>query len=155
LPDVARREAAYNGRVQPTFARQPHLHFATGGLFLEAVAAREFARLGACFEPDVSMSALLSDGFDTWIGPAEVSGAFAEWFGDVDCFELADASVGQIGSLLELRWRVRCAGGRFDDDVMVIEQHAFVATGRTGRIHRISLLCSGFWNEPPYERTLR
>jgi hypothetical protein len=62
-------------------------------------------------------------------------------------FEVTDASVGEVGALLQLRWRLRLRGARLGDVAMVVEQHAYAATGATGRIERMSLLCSGFWKE--------
>jgi len=58
---------------------------------------------------------------------------------------MVEASVGEVGRLLELRWRLRVAGGRFEDAAQEVEQHVFAAVGPTGRIERLSLLCSGFW----------
>ena len=121
--------------------------FAVAGSFLESLAARDFDRLAAALDDDASLSALLPRGFDQWHGAVEIKGAFTGWFGDVDEFEVVDASVGQVGSRLQLRWRVRVRGGRFNDDVMVVEQHVYAKTGATGRICAMSLLCSGFCKE--------
>ena len=121
--------------------------FAVAGSFLESLAARDFDRLATALDDDASLSALLPRGFDEWRGAEAITGAFVGWFGDVDEFEVVDASVGQVGSRLQLRWRVRVRGGRFNDDAMVVEQHVYAATGATGRIRAMSLLCSGFCKE--------
>jgi hypothetical protein len=97
------------------------------------------------------MSALLPSGFREWVGAPEIGAAFGRWFGDAHRFEVLDASVGHIGSLLELRWRCRLVAARFDDAPMVVEQHAFASTAPSGRVSHISLLCSGFWREHPEE----
>ncbi|HEY5014480.1 MAG TPA: nuclear transport factor 2 family protein [Acidimicrobiia bacterium] len=123
-------------------------HFAAAGSFLEALAAQDFERLAAALDDDASLSALLPRGFCEWRGAAEIAAMFEKWFGDVDEFEVADAAVGQVGSRLQLRWRMRVRGGpRFGDDAMVVEQHVYADTAPTGRIRSMSLLCSGFCKE--------
>jgi len=118
--------------------------FAVAGSFLEALAARDFGRLGATLDDDATLKALLTRGFDEWRGAAEIRSAFERWFGDADEFEVVDASVGQVGPRLQLRWRVRVHGGRFGAETMVVEQHVYADTAVTGRIRSMSLLCSGF-----------
>ena len=118
--------------------------FAVAGSLLEALAARDFDRVSASFEDAASLSALLPRGLCEWQGAAEIGAAFFGWFGDHDDFEVVDASVGQVGSRLQLRWRVRVRGARFDGETRVAEQHAYADTGATGRIRSMVLLCSGF-----------
>ncbi|HEY3723134.1 MAG TPA: hypothetical protein VGN59_07210 [Acidimicrobiia bacterium] len=125
------------------------LHFMAAGALLEALTAHDFRQLEAALDPDATMSALLPGGFREWSGAPDIGAAFERWFGQARRFEVVDASVGHIGSLLELRWRFRLEAARFDDASMVVEQHAFASTGPTGRVRHISLLCSGFWKEHP------
>jgi SnoaL-like protein len=122
--------------------------FAVAGLLLEAFAAHDFDRLATALDDHASLSALLPRGFDEWNGAAGIRSAFEQWFGDVDEFEVADASVGQVGSRLQLRWRVRVRGGpRFGDEAMVVEQYLYADTAPNGRVRHMSLLCSGFCPE--------
>ncbi len=121
--------------------------FAVAGSLLEALAARDFERLAAALDDDASLGALLPRGFCEWHGATEISAMFRQWFGEIEQFEVADASVGQVGSRLQLRWRVRVRGARFGDETMVVEQHVFADTGPSGRIRSMSLLCSGFCSE--------
>jgi hypothetical protein len=123
--------------------------FAVGGAVLETVAAQRFDELAAALDPDASLLALLPRGFFEWHGVPEICRMFQQWFGDVDHFEVADASVGQVGALLQLRWRLRLGGSRLGPGPKVVEQHVYAATGPSGRITRLSLLCSGFWDEHP------
>jgi hypothetical protein len=130
---------------QPT-ALAPH--FAAAGTVVEAIANHDFARLSETLDEAATMSALLPRGFDEWHGPRDICAAFDKWFGDVDEFEVVDASVGQVGALLHLRWRVRVQGGpRFPDAPKVAEQNVYATTNATGRIDRMRLLCSGFCDE--------
>jgi hypothetical protein len=122
-------------------------HFAVAGLVLEALASHDFERLATALDDDASLAALLPRGFREWQGAAEICAVFDRWFGNVEKCELADAAVGQVGPLLQLRWRMRLQGVRLGDRPMVVEQHAYATTGPNGRIQRMSLLCSGFWNE--------
>ncbi len=119
--------------------------FAVAGLLLEALAAHDFERLAATLDCDATLSALLPSGHREWRGANDIAGAFELWFGDADEFELVDASVGRIGALIELRWQLRVRAARRGAAAMVVEQHVYAATGRDGRIARLSLLCSGFW----------
>jgi ketosteroid isomerase-like protein len=113
---------------------------------LDALAARDFDAVADAFEPDATLAALLPRGHDDWEGATAIRGAFERWFGDVESLEVADASIGRIGDLLQLRWRLRVQGGpRFGAGPMVVEQHASAHRGSTGRIGRMSLLCTGFW----------
>jgi hypothetical protein len=121
--------------------------FAVAGSFLEALAAHDFDRLTDVLDADASMAALLPRGFDEWHGAAGVTAAFEQWFGGVDEFEVVDASVGQVGSRLQLRWRVKVRGGHRGDEPMIVEHHVYADTAPTGRIRAMSLLCSGFCRE--------
>jgi ketosteroid isomerase-like protein len=140
----------YNGGMTETSTpSQTGPAFSSAGTFLEAIAAHDFARLADALDPEATMSALLPRGFDEQQGAAAICAAFERWFGNVEHFELADASVGQIGALLQMRWRLRLCGTRFGDAPMTVEQNVFAATAPDGRIKHLSLLCSGFWPATP------
>ncbi len=133
----------YNWRMATTTSPSGP-QFAVAGSFLEALAAHDFDRLAAALDDAASLSALLPRGFREWHGPGEIRAVFELWFGGLSEFEVVDASVGQVGSRLQLRWRVQVRGGRFGDDAMVVEQHVYADAAPSGRIQRMSLLCSGF-----------
>jgi hypothetical protein len=137
---------SYNGGMTTTPATA-NPHFAIAGVLVEALAAQDFDGIAAALEPDATMEALLPRGDVSWEGAADICSAFATWFGDVEEYELADVSVGQVGELLQLRWRVRVRGVRFGAEPMIAEQSAYARTGSNARIDRIRLLCSGFWSE--------
>ncbi|MGZ4598182.1 MAG: hypothetical protein ACXWCM_00430 [Acidimicrobiales bacterium] len=113
------------------------------------MAAHEFDQLAAALDVDASLSALLPRGFCEWQGASEICAQFERWFGDVEQYEVVDASVGQVGALLQLTWRLRLEGERLGDGARIVEQHVYATTDVTGRIQRMSLLCSGFWEEHP------
>jgi len=122
-------------------------HGSVGGALLWSLANGDFDRLAMVFEPDATLTALLPDGLHEWQGPARISGAFVGWFGRVDECELLEVAVAPHGPRLQMRWRARVRGGGFGDADFVVEQHAYVDPAPTGRIQRMSMLCSGFVRE--------
>jgi hypothetical protein len=121
--------------------------FSVAGTFLEGLAVQDFSRIAATLAADAQLTALVPSGFKHLAGPGQISATFRRWFGDVDEFELIDASVGEVGPRLHLRWRARVRAPRFDGDWYVVEQQVYADTGPDGRITQLFLLCSGFWPE--------
>src|SRR5881296_1111605 len=113
---------------RPTMAR-----WAVGGVFLEGLAARDFARLRASLAPGVRFRALLPPGPAEWEGAEAVAETFRSWFGDATDFELVDATVGEVGGRLHLSWRLRVRPAPFDIGAgwHVIEQQAYADAGDT------------------------
>jgi len=126
--------------------------WSVGGVFIEALANRDYGRLAATLGSAVRFRAMLPPGPMDWQGPDEVSGAFSSWFGGAEDFELVDATVGEVGGRLHLSWRVRLRPAPFGigDGWHVIEQHAFADADET--IESLDLLCSGFHPEDNDER---
>jgi hypothetical protein len=118
--------------------------WSVGGVFLEALANRNFRALAATLAPDVRFRAMLPPGPMDWEGAARVSEVFGSWFGQADEFELVDATVGEVGGRLHLSWRLRVSPAPFDigEGWHVIEQQAYANAGDT--IESLDLLCSGF-----------
>jgi hypothetical protein len=137
---------SYNGGM--TTSTSPTApQFATAGLFIERLTAGDFDRLALALEPDVKLSALLPRGFCEWEGRDAFCGAFATWFGGFDEYEVLDATVGQVGTRLQLRWRLHVHGGRLGPEDFVVEQQCYATAGSSGRIQHLSLVCSGFCKE--------
>jgi hypothetical protein len=121
--------------------------FSVAGAFLEGLATRDFERLGSALCDEVHLRALLPPGLFEWDGPDDVKAAFVRWFGDAQQFELVDAVVGEVGSRLHLRWRVRLQAERLGGRWFVVEQQAYADTDASDRIQHLSLLCSGYCPE--------
>ncbi len=121
--------------------------WSVGGVFLEALANRDYDRMASTLGPTVRFRAMLPPGPMDWAGPEEVTAAFRSWFGSADEFELVDATVGEVGGRLHLSWRLRVRPAPFDigEGWHVIEQHAYADAGDT--IDALDLLCSGFHAE--------
>jgi hypothetical protein len=121
--------------------------WSVGGVFLEALAKRDYQLMASIFSPAVRFRALLPPGPMDWAGADEVAGAFSSWYGQADDFELIDATVGEVGGRLHLAWRLRLRPAPFGlgDGWHVIEQQAYADAGDT--IESVDLLCSGFHPE--------
>lgn len=128
----------------------PVARWSVGGIFLEALANRDFDRLAATLGSNIRFRALLPPGPMEWQGPEAVAGAFRSWFGEPDEFELVDATVGEVGGRLHLTWRLRVRPAPFGigEGWHVIEQQAYADA--TGTIEALDILCSGF--QPESER---
>ena len=116
----------------------------TGGLFVEALARRDFTAMACCLSPTVRFRALLPRRDVDVVGRDATMAEFRRWFADeADALEILDATVGQIGRRLYLRWRVRMTPlDPGQGETRVVEQHAFATGGE--RLESLSLLCSGF-----------
>lgn len=115
-----------------------------GGIFLEALATRDYERMSTTLGPNIRFRALLPPGPMQWQGPPQVAEAFRSWFADADDFELVEATVGEIGGRLHLSWRIRVRPAPFGigEGWHVIEQHGYADA--TDSIETLDLLCSGF-----------
>lgn len=153
LPDSPPAQVPYNGTMTTTArsssqGTRPGIPGWSGpGTFLDGLAAQNFDRLASAVRDDVHLSALLPRGFMEWDGAGAVKAAFTRWFGDVDRFEFIDATAGEVGPRLHLRWRVRVQAERLGAGWFVVEQQAYADTDAADRIQRLSLLCSGYCPE--------
>ena len=118
--------------------------FALAGSFLEGLAAQDFARLGGALTADVRLRALLPPGFREWTGAQVIADQFAHWFGNTEDFELVDATVGEVGGRLHLRWRLRLQAERLGPGWFTVEQLAYADATDGGHIDRIDLRCTGY-----------
>jgi hypothetical protein len=117
-----------------------------GGLLLEALAERDFARMADCFEPSATMRALLPSGPARFEGATEIIDSFRCWFGGAAGFEVLDGTVSEVGGRLHIAWRLRLDSTPMGDQGWhVIEQQSYLRADR--RIAEIDLLCSGFQPE--------
>jgi hypothetical protein len=123
---------------------EPVARWSVGGVFLEALADRDYRRLASTLGPQVRFRAMLPPGPMGWEGADEVSGVFSSWFGEAEDFEVVDATVGEVGGRLHLSWRLRLRPAPFGigEGWHVIEQQAYADAGE--QIESIDLLCSGF-----------
>jgi hypothetical protein len=117
------------------------------GAFLDSLAAQDFARLGGALTPGARLRALLPSGPAEWTGADEIARVFAGWFGDTGDFDLVEATVGDVGGRLRLRWRLRLRAERLGPGWFTVEQQAYADTNGERRITRLDLLCTGYRRE--------
>jgi hypothetical protein len=133
----------------PTTAPPAEPQFAAAGLFLEKLATGDFGKLAVALEPDATLRALLPQRYRECVGQQAVCDAFAELLGGMDEYAILDATVGLVGTRLQLSWRLHVHGGRLGPHDFVVEQYAYADAGPTGRLQSLSLVCSGFCREHP------
>ena len=123
------------------------VRWSVGGIFLEALANRDYVRMGTTLGSRVRFRAMLPPGPMDREGPDAVTAAFSSWFGDAEGFELVDATVGEVGGRLHLSWRLRVRPAPFGigEGWHLIEQQAYATAPES--IEAIDLLCSGFHPE--------
>lgn len=131
----------------PSSETRTTARWSVGGIFLEALATRDYERMATTLGEDVRFRALLPPGPTQWQGSPQVAEAFRSWFGGADDFEVVDATVGEIGGRLHLSWRIRVRPAPFGigEGWHVIEQHGYADA--TDAIETLDLLCSGFRTE--------
>ena len=127
--------------------------WSVGGVFLEALANRNFEQLAATLAPEVRFRAMLPPGPMDWEGSGAVRDVFGSWFGCAEDFELVDATVGEVGGRLHLSWRLRLRPAPFGigGGWHVIEQQVYADAGDS--ITSFDLLCSGFHPERVSEQS--
>jgi hypothetical protein len=118
--------------------------FALAGAFLEGLAGQDFAKLGGALAPGARLRALLPPGLMERTGAEEIAEVFARWFGGTEVFDPVEATVGEVGGRLHLRWRLRLQAERLGGGWFTVEQQAYADTDAGGRIARLDLLCTGY-----------
>jgi len=117
---------------------------ATAAAFLQGLADQDFDALVGTLAADARLRALLPKGLREWTGDEEIAGQFARWFGDTTDFELVEATLGEVGGRLQLRWRLRLRAERLGPGWFTVEQHAYGDAGADGRLARLDLVCTGY-----------
>lgn len=112
------------------------------GRFLDALTRRDFPAMADCLSATARMRAVTPMRELDLNGPAEISERFGMWFGDSADFDVVDASLGEVGTRIYFRWRIRTSGRGGTTQLEIVEQHVFATV--TERIDSLELLCSGF-----------
>ena len=109
--------------------------------FLDAVGARDFDALGACFDDDARLRALVPSRLREESGPDAIAQRYRFWLGDADTVELLDREHDEIVGSERVRYRLRVVDPQ--DGEQVMEQEGY-ATVSGDRITALNLVCSGF-----------
>jgi hypothetical protein len=121
--------------------------FTPAGAFLHGLTTQDFTQLGGERAADARLRALLPPGHREWTGAEEIAGAFAHWFGDTEDYDAVEATAGEVGGRLHLRWRMRLRARRLGAGWFTVEQQAYADTDDDGRIAQLDLLCTGYRRE--------
>jgi hypothetical protein len=132
----------------PPIRPNPVDRTSAAGQLLEALTARDFDRMAACFEADATMRAMLPSGPTAFHGAAQIVENLRIWFGGAHEFKVLEGAVGEVAGRPHVTWRLRMHPTPWGDDAWhVVEQHAYLHAGE--RIAAIDLLCSGFQPDGP------
>lgn len=118
--------------------------FAIAGVFLRGLTAQDFTQLGGALAAGARLRALVPKGSLEWTGAEQIADTFARWFGDTEDFDPVEATIGEVGGRLHLRWRLRLQAARLGPGWFTVEQQAYADTDDDGRISRLDLLCTGY-----------
>ena len=141
-------EARITRIVHPMTTGELH-RIEIGARLLDALEARDYDALAACFAPDATLRAIVPPGLREADGPEAIVERFRIWTEDVADFALDAREVTLFADLVRLRWVVY--GIDPDGDAMptVFEQTAYAETV-DGRITQLRIACSG--NRPTARR---
>lgn len=115
--------------------------------FLGGLVAQDFATVADAMAPHVHLRALLPGGLWEGTGAEVVAGRFERWFGDTEQFDPIEATVGEAGGRVYLRWRFRLQARRLGPGSFVVEQSAYADVEERARITRLDLVCTGYLQE--------
>lgn len=121
--------------MQRSSATEPGLRL------IEALAERDFARLGGTLADDVRMRALIPPGPLELTGRDAAAGRFSSWFGSADELELVGSASDTVADRVHVTYRLRVK--RPTDGWRLVEQH-LVCTIEAGHITALDLICTGF-----------
>src|SRR5436189_6044730 len=103
-----------------------------GEELVAALAAQDWARLEACFAPDVPLFAAVPSARDPLrgrTGATTVASQLAAWFGDADPLELVESHVEPVAGKVRVSYRFRS----FEEGAWhLVEQQAFCEVGAAG-----------------------
>lgn len=120
------------------------LALAVAGRFIDGLAARDFDTVLDALTDDVAFRALLPTRVLDVTGRKAVAATFDVWFGKVECWEMLEAVVGEVGGRVHLRWRLRLTNPAVGPGTFLVEQQIYADAGPDGRLRDVSLLCTGY-----------
>jgi hypothetical protein len=110
--------------------------------FVDALAARDFARLERSLAPDVDFHAVVpgTGSFREQSGAEATANQFRSWFSDAEPLELLHSSVEPVADKLRLTYRFAA----FEEQQWhIVEQQGYALVGDRG-IEKLDVACSGF-----------
>ena len=112
-----------------------------GGQLLDAIAARDYERIEACFADNASLRVLTPGPLREFEGAADAAGRYRFWLGPLAGFELIDGDVEDIADRVRIRYRFR---GLDPERGWQLNEHTGYATVEEGLVAALSVTCTGF-----------
>ncbi len=112
-----------------------------GEALLEAVAARDYEAIEACFAPEATFDVLTPHRLREHRSAGEAAERYRAWLEPLEPFELLERDAVQIADRLRVRYRFR---GRDPKSGWQLNEHTGYAVVEGGRIASLTLTCAGF-----------
>jgi len=119
---------------------QTDLRTGLGTRFLDALSARDYVALAACFAADATLRGIVPPGLREADGREAITARFRLWTEDIADYEIADSEAAPFADLLRIRWAVQ--GVDPELGLNAYEQTAYAEVA-DGKIVRMRLACSG------------
>jgi hypothetical protein len=114
---------------------------------LDAIGARDRARIASCFADEATLRALTPHRLREEAGPEAIAGQYGYWLDPLESFTVTSGDVTAIADRARLRYRFR---GRDPVKGWQENEHTAYATVVAGRVTALDLTCAGFRPaEPP------
>ena len=108
---------------------------------LDAIGARDRARIAACFAPAAKLRALTPHQVRVLDGPKAIAGQYGYWLDTLESFVLVSGDVTAIADRARLRYRFY---GRDPAKGWQENEHTAYATVENGLVAALNLTCAGF-----------
>lgn len=112
-----------------------------GVRLLDAVAARDYDGIAACFAEDASLRVLTPGPVREHEGRAEAADRYRSWLESLEGYEVLESDATAIADRLRVRYRFR---GHDPEKGWQLNEHTGYAAVRDGEIASLILTCSGF-----------
>ena len=119
----------------------PDTPTAAGERLLDAIAARDFERVAACFAADSSFRVLTPGPLRELTGPDETAARFRAWLDGLEEFEVLERDAVAIADRIRIRYRFR---GRDPEKGWRLNEHTGYAAVKEGAIVSMIVTCAGF-----------
>jgi len=116
------------------------LRIGLGTRFLDALGARDYVALAACFAADATLRGIVPPGLREADGREAITARFRLWTEDIADYEIVESDATPFADLLRLRWAVQ--GVDPELGLNAYEQTAYAEVA-DGKIVRMRLACSG------------
>ena len=114
---------------------------AVGGELLDAIAARDYARIERCFAEDARVRVLTPRELRDHTTAVEAADRFRFWLERLEDFELIEGDVDEIADRVRVRYRFR---GRDPEKGWQLNEHTGYGKVVEGGFAVLNVTCTGF-----------